>query len=321
MKSLQIMDEHMAKVPKDHFAEPLALPYDLYLRLGPDHFVQIGRNGTHSHVHQLKAFGSDLVPCFFVHRGEYGSYVDQTMLQAQAAVLAEQDSFARARAVKKAMFAVLEQIRTSGFQNQSWENTKELSGLLNRLITEKPNLMSLMIELEKLGELHARHAVAVAITALMVGQELKLSAEKMEILGAGALLHDIGMIKIPIEIAQKRLVLMTPEELRIYKTHPHEGAQMLRECSHVPSEVLLMAYEHHENELGTGYPRELEKDKIHPLTKIVSLADHFCELTLGDAQHQDFLSASAAVNTIANVEGHPYDINALKALEHLVVRP
>lgn len=318
MKPTQIMDEHMAKVPKDHFAEPLTLPYDVYLRLNQDHFIQIGRSGTVSHVHQLKAYASDMIPHFFIHRGEYHHYVEQAVSQATVMSIADQSPEIQTKAVSRALGALFELTRTSGFTPAAWENSKVVAGLLIEMVQAGPAVLSLLAELQRLDELFVRHCVAVAMVSLSIGRERGLNDEELQQLAVSALLHDIGMLKLPEEVTHKPLTVMSAEQKAVYETHAFEGANLLRENPQVPGEITAIVYEHHENEVQNGYPRQLSGAKIHPLAKILGLADHFCELTVGDPQNQDFLSAGAAVNTIANVEGHPYDLTLLKILEKLV---
>ncbi|PWU19287.1 MAG: hypothetical protein C5B49_06045, partial [Bdellovibrio sp.] len=65
----------------------------------------------------------------------------------------------------------------------------------------------------------------------------------------------------------------------------------------LPSEVSAVAYEHHEDNLGTGYPRRLTKHAIHPFTQIVRVANLFAEFALKSPSHPG-MGAAGALNHI-----------------------
>ena len=48
----------------------------------------------------------------------------------------------------------------------------------------------------------------------------------------------------------------------------------------MPSDVIQMVQQHHENCAGTGYPMGFKRNRIHPLARLISLADEFCNLVL-----------------------------------------
>lgn len=308
----------MARVPKEHFASLAMLPYDVFVRLASNHFVQIGKSGGSSRLQDMKAYLSPDISHFHIHRGEYPVYVEQTVNHAMLLGMAEGDWGPRAAALAKAVAAVNEWMTFAGFTPAAWNQCLKISDLLRDLAPATPALSSLIRDVESLGESAVRHSVLTAFVAVMIGRAMDVTEEDEKNLAVAALLHDIGMTKLPADLANKRLDMMTVEEVRAYETHCWEGAQLVRQCAQVPGAVITIIYEHHENELGTGYPRALAKDKINPLALIVGLADHFSELTLGDPNHQEFLSPQAAINTIVTVEGHPYGLQLIKVLSQFI---
>lgn len=318
MRSTQIVDEHMARIPKEHFGSALPLVFDVFLRLGTGNFVQLAKSGSISKLHEMKVFETPGLSHLYIHRGEYGKYVEQTVNQATVLSMVEGGWQARAQALGKAVAAISEWMRVSEFTPAAWAQSQKAAQMIQELVPLVPALPSLLIQVERMGEAAVRHSIMTVILSLLLARETGVSIEEQSELAIGALLHDIGMSRLPEDLSTKRMELMTPAELKIYESHCWEGAQLVRQCSQVPGSVIAILYEHHENVLGTGFPRALPKENIHPLAQIVGLADHFCELTLGDPQHQDFLSAHAALNTISNVEGHPYRLDLVKALADLV---
>ncbi|HEY3078654.1 MAG TPA: HD domain-containing phosphohydrolase [Chloroflexota bacterium] len=100
------------------------------------------------------------------------------------------------------------------------------------------------------------HALDSTAVAVMLGRRLHYQLEDLKRLASGCLLHDIGMVLIDRAIAQKPGRL-NPDELVALRKHPQLGYELLRKLR--PSEFLAnhVAYQHHERQDGTGYPRGL----------------------------------------------------------------
>jgi len=111
---------------------------------------------------------------------------------------------------------------------------------------------------------------------------------------------------------------MTFEETQLYEQHPFKGMQMLLTLGIVPDDVIAVVYEHHENAIGQGYPRKLRNLKMHPLGKVVALANDFCELTLPGPNTPVPKSAREAILTIEVTMGQPHNKEAFRALQLVV---
>ena len=101
------------------------------------------------------------------------------------------------------------------------------------------------------------HALDSTAVAVMLGRRLHYPREELKRLASGCLLHDIGMVLVDRAILQKPGRL-NPEELVAVRKHPQLGYELLRKLR--PSEFLAnhVAFQHHERQDGTGYPRGLQ---------------------------------------------------------------
>ncbi len=122
------------------------------------------------------------------------------------------------------------------------------------------------------------HSINVSIFALALGRQLNLSREQLKVLGAGAMLHDIGKASIPEDILNKPGPL-TEAEFRIMKTHPNLGTRHLKSVENVQKEILQCILNHHEKINGTGYPQKLKSAAIGDFAKMISIADSFDAIT------------------------------------------
>ncbi|MDR2518250.1 MAG: HD-GYP domain-containing protein [Spirochaetaceae bacterium] len=157
----------------------------------------------------------------------------------------------------------------------------------------------------------ASHAVKSMILSLMMGFTLKLAEDKMVELGVAALLHEIGMMKLP-----QRLYLtkwnLTPDERKTILTHPILGYKLLKSFD-FPSNICLCALEHHERENSGGYPQKLPAHKISLYSKIIAVACSYEALT-SNRPYKKAKDKHAGIMDMLKNEGKQYDDTILRAL-------
>jgi putative nucleotidyltransferase with HDIG domain len=103
------------------------------------------------------------------------------------------------------------------------------------------------------------------------GQKLGISADGLNLLSQGMLLHDIGKTQIPDSISNKRGPL-TQEEWKVMKRHPELGYQIVSRDA-CPPEVTEIVRYHHENWDGTGYPKGLCGEAIPYYARIAAIVE------------------------------------------------
>ncbi len=162
-------------------------------------------------------------------------------------------------------------------ENSARKFKKLIVALLDELYSSK-ELLNLLSDVFLHDHYIFSHSLNVTLYALAIGIEMKLSPKELEQLGLGAILHDVGKMKVPEEILSKPGKL-TAEEFQIIKAHAEDGFQMLRNIPTVPLIVAHCAYQHHERLNGAGYPRGLKEDEIHLFGKILGVADVFDAVT------------------------------------------
>ena len=114
------------------------------------------------------------------------------------------------------------------------------------------------------------HLVNISMLSLIVGKELGLSDDEMSHLGTGAMLHDLGKMKIQDRIVHKTSPLSEIEQ-RTYKLYPQYGSKLAKKYGNLSEEVIEIIEQHREHEDGTGYPNQLTSENISKLSKIVAI--------------------------------------------------
>jgi putative nucleotidyltransferase with HDIG domain len=119
----------------------------------------------------------------------------------------------------------------------------------------------------------AEHAHGVADESVKLARYIRMSEKRIEILRIGALLHDIGKLKISDFIIEKAGAL-AESEFDAIKHHPQYGVEYLKPI-HTHPEIAEAIYSHHENWDGTGYPDGLKGKDIPVFARIVCVCDRF----------------------------------------------
>ena len=145
-------------------------------------------------------------------------------------------------------------------------------------ILKDKNAIKSMIEVTTHDYYTYTHSVDVSTYALAFGNYLGLNEVQLKALGRGAMLHDLGKKRVPLEILNKKGKL-TEDEFTVMKNHPSLGIDILKEMGEENEITFAIIEQHHEKLSGQGYPKGLKGDEIHPFAQIVALCDIFNALT------------------------------------------
>jgi putative nucleotidyltransferase with HDIG domain len=118
------------------------------------------------------------------------------------------------------------------------------------------------------------HAVGVANLAMALGEQVGMSRSDTRALGVAALLHDVGLTRIPAELVTSDAPL-TAKQDEIYRQHAIHGARMMLESENDLSLAALVAYEHHMQPDGKGYPQLRFPRETHRASRIVAICSGY----------------------------------------------
>lgn len=118
----------------------------------------------------------------------------------------------------------------------------------------------------------AVHALNVALLAMALAEYVDFDSDATRRVGAAALLHDIGMTRLPMELIAKPGQISAVERDRI-KEHPAEGARIILAADPSLELAATVAYEHHLKVDGSGYPRLTYPRPAHYVSRLVQLCD------------------------------------------------
>ncbi|MBS4760200.1 MAG: HD domain-containing protein [Clostridium sp.] len=177
------------------------------------------------------------------------------------------------------MFAIKENANKDAVQMVDEIKDKILDDVQN--IIEDVKFCS---QLKLLGNYYDTHALNTAILAATMGFKLEYDEDLIEKLTQAALLHDIGMTRLPKEILEK--TNLSQQDNKIFQKHTQIGYKILKYEMKLPEDICLVALEHHENNDGSGYPFKLSGEQISKLTRVVGLCSFFDDLTSNKTPHK-----------------------------------
>lgn len=172
------------------------------------------------------------------------------------------------------------------------EGAKKAVGNMVQSIIRNPDAMVCLSQLKVKDEYTALHSLRVSILALAFGRHLGFDEEQLNLLGLGALLHDVGKMKVPNDIINKPGRL-TEQEFDIMRSHVPEGVKILEATSGVHTVAIDVARYHHERSSGAGYARGLKEAEITHFGKIGGIVDCYDAITSDRAYHQGMSSHGA----------------------------
>lgn len=196
---------------------------------------------------------------------------------------------------------------------------QQINKIVDELFYAKDILVN-MTDLRAKSDYTFCHMVNVAVLSVMTGVSLGYNELKLRDLGVGALLHDLGKLKVDENIYNKPAAL-TRQEYEEVKLHASHGFDMLRGIQEVSILCAHVAFQHHEHFDGLGYPRGLTGKDIHDFARIVALADVYDALT-AERPYRRAMQPYHAVEYLLTKAGSQFDPDLTKAfVEHIAIYP
>ena len=134
------------------------------------------------------------------------------------------------------------------------------------------HVMLPLLQLKEFDQYTTTHSLNVAVLSMAFAEFMGLATTDVRTFGIAALLHDIGKVKIPLDVLTKPGRL-TDEERALMNEHPAAGARMLLEVKEDLDLAVVVAYEHHIMINGGGYPVLHYARDCHHASKLVHVCD------------------------------------------------
>ncbi len=288
--------------------EGVALPFDLYIQLGSRHihYLKQGNSLTPEKISKFKDSDQFYVP--HDQRAIFKKFIFESMNSEHVSPTA------KARILRDTSLALVEEIYEKKDISEALNDSKEVVANLVNLMETNPENIDDLVQLSSHDFYTFNHSLDVGVYSLGIAKLVGYAGDDLVELGRGALFHDIGKKWVDAEIICKKGALDDVEWAQMQK-HPEFGLKILSEYN-VSEAIRACCFEHHESFLGNGYPQGLDGPSIHPMARIVAIADTFDALTTQRSYNKPMSPKDAIVFITTKIKDK-YDPDILKALSVL----
>lgn len=291
-------------------------PFELWIRLASNKLVCVARRGEDIDRTRIARYLEKGLDYLLVRDEDYRTFsAKKNKVIADLMNHPAADFSTKLNLLSKQADIVFSSLRLLGFQSEHLEQAQEVQKNTQILMSKNPSLLQLLESLSFFEDKDTTHSLSAGIIATMIAKSQGwIHQSNFEKLNLGGLLHDIGVKYLPPHIQNVSESTLNPEDLELFKSHPVLGRKALSQIAQVPKEVLIIAEEHHEG--LKGYPLKKRDEEVHPLAKVVALADHFAYLTLGypGAEVKKVLSPLEAFSVLQTKYRTTYRREDLQAL-------
>jgi HD-GYP domain-containing protein (c-di-GMP phosphodiesterase class II) len=154
------------------------------------------------------------------------------------------------------------------------------------------------------------HITNVAVLSMALASALGFNAPFVHDSGTAALLHDVGKLKVPPDVLSSPTKL-TEAQIVLMKRHPEDGARMLMGAGRLPDLAPIVAFEHHLQFDGGGYPAVPAGWKTHIASEITHVADVYDALR-SDRPYRQGLPSETAAQMMTADSGRVFDPYVLR---------
>jgi len=212
-------------------------------------------------------------------------YEDETTLEQEIALIRETHDEALILTAE-----IMEDVRLGKSFNT--EGAKKVVSKIVKSVIRNPDALACFTQLKNRDAYTAEHSLRVCILALSMGRHLGMAEGELQVLGIGAMLHDIGKMRIPLDVLNKPGEL-TAKEAELIKKHVPYGVEILERTAGIPEAAIDVARSHHERYDGTGYIHGRRGDQISEFGLIGGIVDYYDAVTSDRAYHNGMSAHSA----------------------------
>ena len=238
------------------------------------------------------------------------------VLKVSPAVSEEQ---AKVKALEKVSDAVFDELRTMGITEASFQHAKLIGKAIRGMIEKDASLSDAFEKFQSLTRAEVRHSMMVSALATVIASSMEWGKPStVENIAMGALLHDFGKLTIPPEILAAAPNFRSVPDRKTYEGHAENGRQLLAQVKSAPDDVRMIVAQHHERSDGSGYPLGLKDIYIHPLARVVGLANELIDRYEAEKHAGRETTVRSLVETLVVSQSTKFNRDLIKSLREML---
>ena len=274
------------KVSLEDFVSDRDIDMDVYIKLSDKKYVKVAHKGGKLPLEQVERYKEKGVTQLYIRREDFRKVIDFNIKLSKLVAGSQLNEEKKHRFMIYTGDIILENTFVNGVDDRVFSDSKDFLMTCMDVLTGDEETFNLLESLNSHSDSLYSHSLGVSMYSVMIAKALGwTSTSNLFKLAFGGLMHDVGKKEIDPEILDKSRAALSFTERKTLETHPLRGKEILTSLKSAPSEVVSIAYEHHETCLGHGFPRKITKNQIHPMARIVSIANEFCGYALRNKNH------------------------------------
>ncbi len=178
------------------------------------------------------------------------------------------------------------------------------------------HIMIPLLQLKEFDQYTTTHSLNVAVLAMALAEYTGLAPRDVRAFGIAGLLHDIGKVRIPLEVLTKR-GRFSDEETTLMRRHPSDGARIILQTQEQLDLPAVVAYEHHIMLNGGGYPTLQIRRECHRASRLVHVCDVYDALRT-DRPYRDAWSQEDVLSYLAARGATEFDAELVTAFVQMM---
>lgn len=197
-------------------------------------------------------------------------YVDQTTVEDELPLAQEAQL-----KVENAVQSVIEDLNKS--KSIELDKVNDAVGWMVESVVRNPDGMIWLTRLKSVDAYTYDHGLNTAIYLIAFGRHMGLAEEQLQTIGTVGLMQDVGKIKLPRALLEKRSKL-SPAELKVFQSHVSHSIEVMRSSKDATESLIQAISQHHERFDGSGYPNGVTGESITLLGGMAGIADTYAAM-------------------------------------------
>lgn len=312
------LDSLFCRIPIEDFVSSSGIQINIYIKLAEKKYVRVAHKGDEIQAERVESYKSKGLAYLYAKKEDFSRLVGFNLNLSEVIRRNSQISKEKKLAfLRYTTELILENTVVNGIHPKSFDQAVDCLKTCLEVVAESDNVIAMLEILNGHSDWLYAHSLGVSLYSVMIGRKMGFNGQSTLFkLAMSGLFHDIGQKELEKEILTKSRGFLSLDERKRMESHAARSREILRELHELSEDIVQIVYEHHEDCTGRGYPRQISAEKIHPLAKIVGIADRFCYLALV-SPHSSGCNAAEAVRQMVVYHSGEVDRSVFSALKKL----
>lgn len=314
---VNVEKQEFCKVPIEEFVAKPKIDFDVYIKLSEDKIIKIARKGDEIPKDKVEHYKSKGVKYLHILKEDFRKVIDFNMNVAK--IIKGRNDVSDEKKMNFMRYTgelILEKVFVDGLDKRSLGDAQSFLSLTLETVSDSDEYLNILETLNTHSNHVYAHSLGASLYMVMIAKKMGYESSSVLFkLAMAGLYHDIGKKEIEPAILSKPRQLLSQEERKIYETHVVRSQEILMSMNGMPEEVAVMAFEHHEDMVGLGFPLGKKKLELHPMSKILQGCNLFLDLTI--KENGNSMTGPQAVEHMKKVYADRVSPDVMDALSQL----